>query len=70
LSDDGKEWQTPVAKGRFDRDADVETVRFEKSTKARYLKFVVLSEQNRRAFATIAELELIEAKDAAAKALN
>jgi len=30
--------------------------------KARYLKFVVLSEQRQQPFASIAELEVIEAK--------
>jgi beta-galactosidase len=62
VSDDGQTWNTPVAKGRFDRDAEAETIHFAKAINARYLKFVALNEQNGRNFATIAELELIAAK--------
>ena len=63
LSDDGKDWSSPAAKGRIRRDADAETIHFPAPIKARYLKFVVLSEQQGRPFASIAELELIEANN-------
>ena len=62
LSNDGKEWNSPAAKGRIAADADAETVRFPKPVLARYLKFVALSEQKGRAFASIAELEIIPGK--------
>jgi len=61
LSADGQEWGEPAAKGKISRDADTETVRFPKTITARYLKFVALNEQRGRAFATVAELEIIPA---------
>jgi beta-galactosidase len=61
-SDDGQEWNSPVVTGSFDRDADAGTIQFPNPTKARYLKFVVLSEQRGRAFASVAELEVIQVK--------
>lgn len=62
LSQDGQEWGIPAAKGRIGRDAGEEIIQLPQPVTARYLKFVVLSEQNRRAFASIAELEIIAAK--------
>ncbi|HWD92123.1 MAG TPA: discoidin domain-containing protein [Verrucomicrobiae bacterium] len=59
LSLDGQAWNSTVAKGTFDRDANVETIRFARPVKARYLKFVALNEQNGHAYATIAELQPI-----------
>ena len=64
LSKDAKTWNSPVAKGSFSRDADAETVRLAKPVRARYLKFVALSEQNGHAYASVAELEAIEAGSA------
>jgi beta-galactosidase len=61
-SNDAQEWGTPVARGHFDPDHPVETIQLPHPVTARYLKFVVLSEQNNRPFATIAELALIEAQ--------
>jgi hypothetical protein len=52
-----------VAKGRIARDADEELIQLSRPVMARYLKFVVLSEQNGRAFATIGEPEALEASD-------
>jgi beta-galactosidase len=62
LSDNGKDWDKPVARGSFNKDSDEETVQFSKPVKAQYLKFVVLSEQRGKHFASIAELEIIEAE--------
>jgi beta-galactosidase len=69
-SDDGKEWNSPVVTGSFDRDADASTIQFPNPIKARYLKFVVLSEQEGRAFASVAELEVIQASHDLHTALN
>jgi beta-galactosidase len=60
-SNDGQTWGDPVAHGRFDRDRSDETIRLARPVTARYLKFVILSEQRGRAFATVAELELLVA---------
>ncbi|MEJ0090998.1 MAG: glycoside hydrolase family 2 TIM barrel-domain containing protein [Limisphaerales bacterium] len=62
LSNDAKEWGTPVAHGRFSDDQPEETIPLPHPVTARYLKFVALSEQHGRPFATIAELEIIEGK--------
>jgi len=62
LSNDAKEWGTPVARGQFSDDQPEETIRLPHPVIARYLKFVALSEQHGRPFATIAELEMIEGK--------
>lgn len=61
LSNDAKEWGTPVAKGEIASNADEQTLELPRPVKARYLKFVALSEQHGRPFATVAELEVIEA---------
>jgi beta-galactosidase len=60
-SNDGQTWGDPVARGRFPRDRSEETIQLARPVTARYLKFVILSEQRGRAFATVAELELLVA---------
>jgi beta-galactosidase len=62
LSNDAKVWGAPAAKGRFRRGADEETIRLPQPVKARYLKFVALSEQSGQSYATVAELGVEEAK--------
>ena len=62
LSDNPQEWGIPAAKGRFRRNAEEETIRLSQPVKAHYLKFVALSEQSGQPFATIAELDVEEAK--------
>ncbi|HYG35875.1 MAG TPA: discoidin domain-containing protein, partial [Clostridia bacterium] len=64
LSDDPKAWGAPAAKGSFRRNAAEQTVRLSHPVKARYLKFVALSEQRGQAFASVAELDVVEAKAA------
>jgi beta-galactosidase len=68
VSVDGQAWNSAVAKGRFARDATVETIRFAKPVAGRYVKFVALNEQSGRAFATIAELQPIMDEHSLAKA--
>ena len=62
LSDNPSDWGTPAAKGRIRRNAEEETIRLSQPVKARYLKFVALSEQSGQPYATVAELEVEEAK--------
>jgi beta-galactosidase len=62
LSDNAQEWGSPAAKGRFRKNAEEETIRLPQPVKARYLKFVALSEQSGQPFATVAELDVEEAK--------
>ena len=61
LSGDGQEWGKPAAKGSFRGDASDEVVQLRKTIRARYVKFVALNEQNGQPFASVAELEAIEA---------
>lgn len=62
LSLDHKQWGEPVAHGTFPQQADEFTVRLPQPIKARYLKFVVLSEQTQQPFGAIAELNVITAE--------
>ncbi|MCX6924344.1 MAG: discoidin domain-containing protein [Verrucomicrobia bacterium] len=62
LSDNAQEWNRLAAKGQFRRTADQETIRLPEPIKARYLKFVVLSEQSGQPYGTVAELDVEEAK--------
>ncbi|HTI98481.1 MAG TPA: glycoside hydrolase family 2 TIM barrel-domain containing protein [Dongiaceae bacterium] len=55
VSQDGQDWGTAVAHGRFRRDNPETTISLTPVT-ARYLKFVMLSEQNGRPFCSVAEL--------------
>ncbi len=62
FSGDGKTWGQPAAKGAFRKGAFTQTVRLPRIVTARYLKFVALSEQSGQAFATAAEISVIEAR--------
>ncbi len=57
-SNDVETWGTPVARGHFDPDHPVETIQLTHPVNARYLKFVMLSEQHGRPFASVAELKV------------
>jgi beta-galactosidase len=54
---DGKDWAKPVARGQFEDDPE-ETIHLAAPVRARYLKFVILSEQQGRAIASVAELSV------------
>ncbi|HOC32379.1 MAG TPA: discoidin domain-containing protein, partial [Armatimonadota bacterium] len=57
LSEDGTNWGQPVVKGTFNND-DRQTIRLSRPVKARYLKFVTLSEQSGAAYSSIADLDV------------
>ena len=59
VSQDGKTWGDPVAKGTFDNSAKPKRVMFSKPVKARYIRFEALSEQGGQDFASGAEFSLI-----------
>lgn len=59
VSMDGKNWGTPIAKGRFEKNRKEKTVRFDTPVKARYLRFTALSEQYGQDFASGAELGVL-----------
>jgi hypothetical protein len=62
LTANPQEWASPAANGRFRRNAEEDTFRLSQPVKARYLQFVALNEQRGQPFATVAELEVEEAK--------
>lgn len=59
VSMDGKEWGSPIQKGRFENNLKEKKVMFSKPVKARYLRFTALSEQNGQDFASGAELTIL-----------
>lgn len=59
VSQDGKQWGQPVAKGTFANSTAAKTVRFDKPVKARYMRFRALSEQNGNDFASGAEFSIL-----------
>jgi beta-galactosidase len=62
LSTDGKNWGEPAAKGSFRRNRSEETITLSSPVEAKYLKFVALSEMRNQPYASIAEVEVVEAK--------
>lgn len=62
LSLNGKQWGQPAAKGTFPRAANAQTIRLPQPVKARFMKFVVLSEQAGQPYAAVAELDVITSK--------
>jgi len=57
------DWGAPLVKGRFQKRQDEETVRLSKPVKARYMKFVAISEQQNQPFASVAELDVVLVKE-------
>jgi len=60
LSNDGKKWGQPVAKGSFGKGGDLQYIMFKKKRKASFVKFSVLSEVNGKRYSAIAELGVIK----------
>lgn len=59
LSDDGKQWGSPAAKGSFKNSESKQIAKLDKTATGRYMKFVALSEVSGQSFASIAELDVI-----------
>jgi len=59
VSQDGKEWGKPIAKGSFENNGELKKIMFAQPAKARYIRFRALSEQNGNDFASAAEFTLI-----------
>ena len=62
LSADGKHWGEPVAKGACKGKDKAETVKLAKPVPGRYLKLVALSEATGQKYASVAELDVVDAK--------
>jgi len=59
LSTDGKNWGKPVAKGNLSGRTSLQTIPLPKPQKARYIRFVALSEIRGNFYAAIAELGIV-----------
>jgi beta-galactosidase len=62
VSTDGKAWGAAVAKGTWKNSGNEQTAKFKTPVSSRYLKLVALSEVTGQKFASIAELDVQEAK--------
>jgi beta-galactosidase len=62
VSEDGKAWGEPVAKGTWQNSGNEQIAKFKTPVKGRHLKLVALSEASGQKFATIAELDVQVAK--------
>lgn len=58
VSEDGKQWGEPVAKGTWKNSGNEQSATFKAPAKGRHLKLVALSEATGQKFATIAELDV------------
>jgi beta-galactosidase len=58
-SSDPTSWSAPAAKVKWPNTTQLQTVRFQQSVKARYLKVLVRSEVNGHAWASLAELDVL-----------
>lgn len=60
VSQDGKTWGSPVAKGKFKKGGDLSKIYFAQPVTARYFRFVALSEQDGQIWASAAEIDLLK----------
>ncbi len=56
-------WGDPVAEGAFAGSNELQTIRFDNLVKARFIKLVALDEWSREYYTTIAELDVMAAKE-------
>jgi hypothetical protein len=61
-SNDGKNWGQAVKKGRFSRGGALQIVEFAHPVEAKFLKLIALGSFERRAYASLAEGEVVLAK--------
>ena len=59
---DADHWGAPVAEGTFANNNELQTVRFEASVKARFIKLVALDEWSNEYYTSLAELDVMAAK--------
>jgi hypothetical protein len=58
-SNDPGQWGQAVAKARWRNSGEVQSLKFARPVKARYLRLVATREQRGQAFAAIAELDIV-----------
>ncbi|MEN6498207.1 MAG: discoidin domain-containing protein, partial [Thermoguttaceae bacterium] len=59
VSQDGKTWGSPAAKGTLVPTPDEKTLLFDRPREARYVRFVATEGFQRQRFASVAELGII-----------
>ena len=59
VSKDGREWGEAIISSRFSNNAEVKKVMFDKSIKARYIRFMALSSYGNQDFASGAEINIL-----------
>ena len=62
VGEDGQRWGDPVARGSFANDAARKSVSFPRPTTGRFLRFVARSGHAKGPWASLAELEVQEAR--------
>ncbi len=62
VSNDGKQWGSPVSKGEFPNNDQLQTVTFATPAKGRYVRLVALNEWSRQSYTTIAEFDVMAAQ--------
>lgn len=62
VSNDDQQWGSPVSKGRFPNNGQLQTVTFEKPVTGRYIRLVALDEWSGEYYTTVAELDVMAAK--------
>jgi hypothetical protein len=60
VSDDGKSWGEPVAKGAFPANDQLKTATFKEPVRARFVRLVALSGHAAGPYASLAELDILE----------
>lgn len=60
VSNDGKNWSEPVIEGTFKKNKELKRILFNKTVRARYLRFTALSSQDGQDFATCAEFTVLQ----------
>jgi len=61
VSEDGKNWGEPIAVGNFQKGRDKKKITFGKIQKAKFIRFVAVSGFDGQIFASVAELDVVQA---------
>ena len=62
VSQDGNSWGTPVARGTFEKNSDLQRVLFFSPARAHYIRLVALSSHDGGDFAAVSEIDIIPAE--------
>ncbi|MBQ4635372.1 MAG: discoidin domain-containing protein [Akkermansia sp.] len=62
VSQDGNNWGSPVARGTFEKNSNVQNVLFFSPARARYIRLVAISSHDGGDFAAVSEIDVIPAR--------